>query len=143
MLCRVAAWACSDPLPFDLMDPSTIETFEFFMSASHIKLTCPPGKVMNGTRVEIQILECGAHGWTKPEWCVNEKELGPAGDPQAVIKYCMFALPLLSSFLLIFFFSFFFHILFYFFFHFHSHPLSQKRPTTYYCMWWGAVQRGW
>ena len=24
-----------------------------------------------------------------------------------------------------------------------SHPLSQKRPTSYYCMWWGAVQRGW
>ena len=72
------------------MDPSTIDTFEFFMSASHIKLTCPTGKVMNGTGVEFQVLECGLNGWSKPEWCVSEKERRPSGgDPQTVLKYCM------------------------------------------------------
>ena len=28
-------------------------------------------------------------------------------------------------------------------FHYFSHPLSQKRPTTYYSIWWGAVLWGW
>ncbi len=81
-------------LPVDDMDDEVKDLDLIFpLTNTRILTQCPPGKLMNGTGLDTQLLECGDDGWTKPLKCVKEQASraadGSATETFEFLKFCM------------------------------------------------------